>query len=389
MKKDYYIDVPIWPYADEKEREIVDDVLKSGCWWRNVGTQVKMFEKEFSEYHCCQGGVTVANGTVAIEIALRALSIKEGDEVIVPAFTFYSTVSAVLSIKAVPVIVDVLPDTFCIDPAQVKRALSDKTKAIIVVHMAGHMVDMDAVHDIAINNKLYVIEDAAHAHGAEYKGKKVGTLSDCSTFSFQNAKLMTAGEGGIILSNNNHVLHHAFLQANCGREEKDTNYQHTMIGTNARLSEFQGGILRVQLSRLNEQNQIREKNYQYLSELFDNILGIKLQTTKEEITVNPHYMIMFYYDKAYFHNASRDEFVLYLKSKGIPANRAYESIYKLPVFSFLDRSIWKVVGEEDREGYIHCENSERISDNVVCISHNVLLGDKKLIHNVVDVIREF
>lgn len=383
------INVPLWPYSDNKEEKAISEVLKSGVWWRNAGTQVKLFEKDFADYHCCKGGITVANGTVAIEIALKAFSIKEGDEIIVPAFTFFSTVSAVLAIKAKPVIVDVSPDTFCIDPLEIKKAITSKTKAIIVVHIAGHAADMDEINKIAKGNNIYVIEDSAHAHGAEYKGEKVGSLSDCSTFSFQNAKLMTAGEGGIILSNNMDFLHTVLLEMNCGREENDTNYEHVLVGTNARLSELQGSVLRVQLSRLDEQIKLREDNYQYLCGLLEKIRGIKMQKIKDEITLSSHYMVMFYYDKTYFNNKSRNDFVKYLKEKGIPANRSYESIYKLPIFKTLSKESWGIVGVEDENGQIHCRNSEKISDEVVCLSHNILLGDRNLIKMIVDVIKSF
>lgn len=383
------IEIPRWPYADEKEETAVIEVLKSVNWWRNAGNKVKAFEKEFAEYHQCREGITVANGTIAIEIALKSLGIGENDEVILPAFTFYSTVSAVLAVKAIPVIVDVYPDTFCIDTEQVEKAVNSKTKAIIAVHMAGNIADMDNINNIAKKHNLYVIEDAAHAHGAEYKGKKAGSLGTCSTFSFQNAKLMTAGEGGIILSNDSELIHNALLQSNCGREEGDTTYQHVLVGTNARLSEVQGAILQAQLSRLDEQICLREKNYQHLSELLEEVPGIQLQKIDEHMTVNSHYMIMFYYDKKYFKDRTRDEFVKYLKELGIPANRSYESIHRLPIFKKLDKKAWRIIGVAGEDLEFHCTNSESISNEVVCLGHNILLGDNEIIESIVDIIRKF
>lgn len=383
------IDIPKWPYADQKEINAVSNVLQSSNWWRNNGSQVKLFEKEFSEYHECKGAVSVANGTVAIEIALKALKIGEGDEVIVPAFTFYSTLSAVLAVNAIPVIVDVLPGTFCIDPEQIKRVITEKTKVIIAVHIAGQIADMDMINIIAKEHNLYVIEDAAHAHGAKWNGKKAGSFGTCSTFSFQNAKLMTAGEGGIILSNDSSFLHNAFLESNCGREEGDTTYQHVLVGTNARLCEVQGAILRVQLSRLEEQINLRESNYKYISKLLENIPGIRLQETNSITGVNPHYMMMFYYDQHYYKEKSRDEFVQYLKENGILANRSFESLHRLPVFKKLDKNRWKVAGVLDSHNNQHCYNAEAISDQVVCISHNVLLGNTQLMDYIVNIIKNF
>lgn len=389
MENRKVINIPKWPYGDQREEQAVKEVLESGNWWRNAGTQVKLFEKEFAEYQGCKGGITVANGTVALEIALKALGIGEGDEVIVPDFTFYSTVSAILAVRAIPVLVDVKADTFCIDPEKVENAVTNKTKAVIPVHMAGNIADMEAIDAIANKYNLFVIEDSAHAQGAIWKGKSAGSFGIMSTFSFQNAKLITAGEGGIILSNDEELLHNILLESNCGRDEGDTTYQHVIIGSNARLSEVQGAILRVQLTRLSEQVKKREENYKCLVEYLNDIQGITLQTIDANMTVNPHYMIMFYYDKDKFGGASRTEFIEYLKNAGIPANRSYESIHKLPVLKKLCTDKWRMKGTKGEDGKLHCSNSERISEEVVCLSHNILLGDNGLMKEVAVLIKNF
>lgn len=383
------ISIPRWPYSDQKELKAVEEVLLSDSWWRNNGTQVKLFEEEFARYHDCKGAVSVVNGTIAIEVALKALDIKAGDEVIVPAFTFYSTISAVLSVNAKPIIVDVLSDTFCINPEEINKAITKRTKAIIVVHMAGQVADMEAINKIATENNLFVIEDAAHAHGASRNGKKVGSFGTCSTFSFQNAKLMTAGEGGIVLSNDESFLHRVFLEANCGREENDSAYQHVLVGTNARLSEVQGAILRVQLSRLEGQIKLRESNYNYLCNLLDKIPGIRLQQIDNSIDVNPHYMIMFYYEKNYFNGKSRDEFLEYLIECGIPSNRSFESLHRLPVFKRINKDMWGMVGKLGKDMEQHCYKAEEISDKVICINHKVLLGDTILMDRIADIVNGF
>lgn len=381
------VGIPKWPIADEREERAIKEVLDSGNWWRNTGTQVKVFEKEFARYHGAKSAVTVSNGTQALEIALKALEIGEGDEVIVPDFTFFSTVSAVLAVKGIPVMVDVTEDTFCIDAEQIEKAITSKTKAIILVHMAGNMADMERINDIATKYGLFVIEDAAHAHGAFWKQHGAGSLGTISTFSFQNAKLMSAGEGGIILSNEEELLHKTFLELNCGREEEDTAYRHIRIGTNSRLSEVQGAILRIQLSRLKEQIALREENYKYLEEYFETIKGIKLQKIDERMTVNPHYMVMFYYDKDAFGGIERAEFVQYLRNAGIPCNRSFESIHKLPVFKTLAKERWRISGSKVVKGEPCCIHAEKISNEVVCLSHNILLGNKQLVKNIVDIIR--
>lgn len=383
------LNIPKWPIADQKEEEQLKKVLNSDNWWRNLGVEVKAFEKEFAEYQGCVNGISVANGTQALEIALKALGVGEGDEVIVPDFTFYSTVSAVLAVNAVPVIVDVEEDTYCIDTKEIEKAITDKTKTIIPVHIAGNIANMTEINKIAEKNNLAVIEDASHAHGAFYNGKGAGSLGTLGTFSFQNAKLMTAGEGGMILSQNEELLARVFLESNCGRAEKDTTYQHVLIGTNSRLSEFQGAVLRVQLTRLAEQVNLREKNYKHLEKCFADIEGIKLQKISDEMTINPHYMIMFYYDKEAFGGAERSEFVQYLRDASIPCNRSYESIHKLPVFKTMPKDKWRIISNSLKDGELNCVNSERISDTVVCLNHNILLGDEKLVEDIANVIRNF
>lgn len=382
------LDVPIWPVADEREEAKLRKILKSGSWWRNTGTEVKKFEKEFSEYQGCKSGITVSNGTQALEIALKALDIGAGDEVIVPDFTFYSTISAVLNVNAIPVIVDVEKDTYCIDPKQIRKAITNKTKAIIPVHIAGNLADMTAICKIAEEHKLFIIEDASHAHGAFLDGKGAGSFGTLGIFSFQNAKLMTAGEGGIIIGHDKEILEKAFLLSNCGRAENDSNYQHLLLGTNARLSEFQGAILRVQLERLSEQIYKRETNYRYLEECFSKIPGVILQKHNPNMTINPHYMIMFYYEKNAFKGVSRTKFIQYLRKFGIPCNRSYESLHKLPVLKTIPKNNFRIVSTTLQNGKIGCMNSERISKTVVCLNHNILLKDKKLVENITEIIKD-
>lgn len=383
------VNIPRWPIFDEMEIQSLKEVLQSENWWRNAGSQVKAFEREFAEYQGCKSGISITNGTVAIEIALKALGIGEGDEVIVPDFTFFSTVSAVLAVKAVPIIVDVREDTFCLDAEMVKKAVTPRTKAIIPVHIAGNVCEMDAMNEIAVQNGIAIIEDCSHAHGAVWKGKGAGSIGTLGTFSFQNAKLMTSGEGGMVVTNDSKMTERLILETNCGRAEKDTNYQHVIIGTNARLSEFQGAVLRAQLSRLDEQIAVRERNYKYLAELMNTINGTKLQKISEDMDVDPHYMVMFYYDKEQFNGVDRSDFVAYLKENGIPCNRSYECLHKLPVFASLPETSWRMEASEIKDGEKHCKNSERISDEVVCLNHNILLGNKELIEYIVGIIKDF
>jgi len=193
---------PVWPQYDDKERRALTEVLESRVWWRTPGTKTLEFEQAFAAYHGARHGIAVTNGTAALEVAMAALGINHGDEVIVPNFTFVATASAVLFANALPVLVDVDPETHCIDPALAEAAITPRTKAIIAVHMGGHPADLDRLQELCKRNGIHLVEDSAHAHGSEWKGRKIGTFGTAATFSFQASKLMTAGEGGMIISNN-------------------------------------------------------------------------------------------------------------------------------------------------------------------------------------------
>lgn len=369
---------PEWPVYDEREIEAVTKVLRSRQWWRGNGSQVVSFEREFAEYHGGTHALAVSNGTQALELMLSALNIGRGDEVIVPATTFISTASAVLCVNAVPVLVDVTPDTYCLDPRLVEAAITPRTRAIIPVHMAGHVADMDALLDIAARNNLFLIQDAAHAQGAEWKGQLLVSLPANAFYSFQAFKLMTAGEGGIIVSKDEDFIESCFLYGNCGRPKTDRTYQHTVLGSNSRMSELQASVLRVQLTRLDDQIQRREANAHTLDRLLSEIPGIVPQARDPRVTRNPHYMYMFRYDEAAFAGLPRQNFVDMLIAEGLPAFVAYLALHQTPLFrnrNFNPR--WRADDPLLPDySQVHCPVAEAISDTVVWLHHRVLLGDE-------------
>ncbi len=206
-------DYPGWPQAGPREEELVLEVLRSDQ-WGGYNKYVSEFEKLFGGVHDAKHAIACVNGTIAIEMALHATGIGPGDEVIVPAHSFVATSSAVSRVGAIPVFIDLEQDTYNLDPAKIEPALSPKTKAIIAVHFGGVMADMDRIEDVASRHNLVVIEDAAHAHGSEWKGKRAGSIGRAGTFSFQNTKVMTAGEGGIMTTNDHEVAASARSYAN-------------------------------------------------------------------------------------------------------------------------------------------------------------------------------
>jgi len=323
---------PDWPQYDDNERQALMEVLDSRVWWRTPGTRTLEFEQEFADYHQAKHGIATTNGTAAIEVALAALGIGPGDEVIVPDFTFVATASAVLFTGALPVLVDITPDTYCIDPELAAAAINKRTKAIIAVHMAGLPADLDSLREIAQNHNLYLIEDSAHAHGSEWQGHKIGAIGDVGTFSFQQSKLMTAGEGGIIITNDDEIERLARSTHDCGRMPGEWFYDHFIYGSNYRLSEWQGAILSQQLKRLPEQTELRSRSAAFLDQALAPIAGITPQAADPRCTVNGHYAYIFHYEKQAFADIPTERFIEAFNAEGIPTQASYPPLHDLDVF---------------------------------------------------------
>ena len=258
-----------------KVEPAVLEVMRSGSYI--LGNNNKEFEKEMCEYLDCKHAVALNSGTDALHLALRALDIGEGDEVISTAFTFVATSESIGIVGAKPVFVDIDPDTFNIDPAKIEAAITPKTKAIIPVHLYGQPCDMDPIIDIAKRHNLFVIEDACQAIGAEYKGKKVGTIGDIGCFSFYPTKnLGTMGDGGMLTTNSQYIKDRVIALRNHGGAIR---YHHDEIGVNSRLDEIQAAILRVKLPYIDKWNSARREHAKYYNELFANCSLI--ETPKE------------------------------------------------------------------------------------------------------------
>src|SRR5712692_9381252 len=244
---------------------------------------------------------------------MAALEIKPGDEVIMPDYTFVATASAVLSVGALPVLVDVERDTFNIDPKKAEAAITPNTRAIIAVHMGGLAANMDRLTEIAARHNIYLIEDCSHAHSSEWSHKKVGTFGIAGTFSFQASKVMTAGEGGIVLTNDEAFERMARSVHDCGRMPGHHFYKHLVYGSNYRLSEWQGALLRVQLTRLDEQTTRRHNNARLLDELLSEIVGLTPQALDKRCTKSGGYLYMFHYDRKAFQGLPPARFIEALK----------------------------------------------------------------------------
>ena len=257
------------PVIDEEEIEAVTRVLKSGILAH--GEEVENFEREFAEYIGVKHAVAVVNGTVALDLALKALGIGPGDEVVTTPFTFIATANSILFQGAKPVFADIDLRTYNIDPEQVKEKITSKTKAIIVVHLYGQPADMKALTEIAEDHKLFLVEDCAQAHGAKFMGRKVGGFGHVSIFSFYATKNMTTGEGGMVVTNDDKIAEKVRLLRNHGQQHK---YYHVELGYNYRMTNVLAAIGRVQLRKLDKLNSIRRRNAEMLTKAISRIKGL-------------------------------------------------------------------------------------------------------------------
>ncbi|MBS7624752.1 DegT/DnrJ/EryC1/StrS family aminotransferase [Candidatus Bathyarchaeota archaeon] len=319
---------PKWPIFDEREAKALISALNSGLWGIG-GSRKREFEEKFARYQHAKYGVAVTSGTAALEISLRALGIGCGDEVIVPSYTFMATAMAVLYVNAIPIFADIDPETYNIDPKSVESLISDRTKAILPVHIGGRPADMDALLSIAEKNNLHIIEDACQAWGAEWKGRRVGAIGDMGAFSFQSSKNITSGEGGIIVTNNEELYIKAWSLHNCGRLPEKAWYEHYLPGANYRMTEFQAAVLLAQMERLDEQTEKRMENARYLNSKLSKIDGVRPLKEDDRVTRHAYHLYIFRVDLEAFGGVSKAALAKALQAEGIPASVGYSKpLYK-------------------------------------------------------------
>ncbi|MFJ7147621.1 3-amino-5-hydroxybenzoate synthase [Streptomyces sp. NPDC100445] len=372
---------PEWPQYDDDERTGLIRALEQGQWWRMGGTEVDSFEREFADFHGSPHALAVTNGTHALELALQCLGAGPGTEVIVPAFTFISSSQAAQRIGAVAVPVDVDPDTYNIDAAAVTAAITPRTRVIMPVHMAGLVADMDALGKVSADTGVPILQDAAHAQGARWQGKRIGELGSVAAFSFQNGKLMTAGEGGALLFPENGLYEAAFLRHSCGRPRADRRYLHQVAGTNMRLNEFSAAVLRAQLRRLPAQTALRDERWALLSRLLGAVDGVVPQGGDVRADQNTHYMAMFRIPG--ITEEGRNALVDRLVAAGLPAFAAFRAVYRTDAF-------WETGAPDESVAQIaeRCPHTEAISTDCVWLHHRVLLADEPELHLTAEIVAD-
>lgn len=369
---------PAWPFFDESDRQALLDVMESRI-WGGYNEAVGELERRFAEYHGAKYGIASANGTVSLEIALTAAGIRPGDEVIVPPITFVASATAIARVGAVPVFVDVDPQTINLNPEAVEAVINERTRSIVLVHFAGCPADLDRFTELCERHHLVLIEDCAHAHGAAWKGHRVGSFGQFGSFSFQASKNMTAGEGGLLTTNNAELAERARSISNQGRRTGGAWYEHVMLGTNARLTGFQAALLLCQLERLPRQVATRMERAAHLREGLKEIGGLTPtpETFDERVTAHGYHLFSMRYDEQVFEGLPRERFVEALQAEGLPVITGYpHPIYRNKLFKQHPHVV-----HPSPEAEAYCQSS-------VWLPHNALLADKKWIDDALAAVRK-
>ena len=316
------------PFLDGNELSYVKEAVETG-WISSSGKYVQKFEEKFAEYCNVKYGVSVCNGTAALHLALKALDIGLGDEVIIPNFTMIATAFAVCYTGAMPIFVDAEMGTWNIDPDRIEAKITDKTKAILLVSIFGHPCDMNKIRKIGDKYNLKIIEDAAESHGAEYENKKVGSLADITAFSFFANKNLTTGEGGMVVTDNFEYFENLKFYKNlCFSLDNNRNYVHHEIGFNYRMSNIHAAIGLAQTERADYYRDLRINNSKIYRSRLSSIPGIKLQEIKNNVLC-VYWMNGLAVDEELFgHN--RDSLMEFLKSKGIDSRLFFVGMNKQP-----------------------------------------------------------
>lgn len=351
------LQIPRWPQSGERERQLLDEVLSSDQ-WGGFHPFVSQFESAFASFQHCAHGVASVNGTVTLEVMLQALDIGPGDEVIVPAISFISTATAVNRVGATPVFVDIEPYTFNIDPACAEAAISPKTKAILAVHFGGPLAQIERLEEICTRHNILLLEDAAHAQGSEWKQRRAGSFGRASSFSFQNGKVITAGEGGALLTNDSDLAARLRSLINQGRRPGYTFFHHFELGSNARITGLQAAVLLAQLERLPSQIELRTRNAALLFQALADVEEVRWQEVPPEVNSNCWYLMLGM-------TPERDAFHKALTAQGVPCTPFYpHTLYRNPLY------------QNGGCRVTPCPNAEARIRDAFWLSHRVLMADE-------------
>ncbi len=389
-------DFPKWPIYDDDEIFALNDIIKSGKWWCgspsvHQGENVWAFQEDFAKLQEAKHCVAVFNGTVAIEVALLSLGVGLGDEVIVSDYTFVASASAIVATNAVPIFCDIDPNTLVMDVDKVKGLITEKTKAIIPVHLGGNPVEMDLLMEIAEKYNLKVVEDSSHAHGSRYKGKRLGNWGDAGTFSFQASKVLTSGEGGAIITNNEKLADLMYSISDCGRRKDDYFYNHFIYGTNYRMSEYQAAVLRSQIKKFPDQHKLRNENAKFLMEKLNQIDGIQVMKPTPGTEELGWYIYPIVFKPEKFGGITKEDFYKKFNDNGIPIVDCYPPLHSLDCFKNVNlkkgidysNANWGRTKSDDKNFPVVSD----IYSRSIEFPHEMLLASKDKLNYIVDFIK--
>lgn len=377
--------LPPWPAVEQGDEEALLEVLHSGHWGSTSGSGVAAFQQEFAAYQDAEHGIALANGTLALVAALRACGVGLGDEVIVPPYTFIATASAALFVGAIPVFADVDPSSHLLDPASVEAAITDRTRAVIPVHLGGRAADMDAFRRLGSTHGVAVIEDCAQAIGTRYRGVAVGGLGDVGTFSFQSSKNMTAGEGGLVTTNDARTADALYSVINVGRTRGGGWYEHQQVGFNLRMTEFQAALLDRQLSRHPITQKTRAHNAQLLEDSLADVAGVQLPAGDPHLTTHGHHLFMFRVPEL-GERGLRDAAVTALEAEGLTAATGYVPLHRNEALLSEARGIAERLGQEYPES--PCPGTDLVSRDTIWLPQRMLLGSEEQTHAIARALRK-
>ena len=378
---------PQWPISTDDDAKLVADITRSNRWSYDGPYEWK-FAEAFAKYCGAKYGLCCSNGTVGIQLALETLDIGAYDEVIVPGMTWQATAAACIDVNAIPVLVDVEPDTWCLDIAKAEAAITRKTKAIIVVHLYGCMADMTRLMALCKKRNLYLIEDCAHQHGSFWKGKGVGSMGDIGSFSFQESKVLSSGEGGFNTCKTKVQFERLYSLRNCGRGYKGDMTNAIQSG-NYRLTEWQAALLLGGLSRMDQQVKLRDENAIYLNSLLAQIPGIAPMRRRKEVTQQSYYNFGFRFDVEKLKGITNKQFAPAMNAEmRIPEGwePPYDPLNKCQLYKpwtkrrhKLSPAYWKAINPKRFKLPVCTDATEKSG---MAIHHMALMGTKKDIEDV-------
>lgn len=381
---------PTWPIYGKREQELLQQVLTSGK-WAGDGPMEAQFQRSFADLHGARYGVAVNSGTMALQLALEALDIGVGDEVIVPVNTWQATAVAVLDVNAVPVLVDIEPETYAIDPEAMAAAITSKTRALIPVHLYCNLANMERIMAIARQHGLAVIEDCAHSHGSTWNGQGVGTLGDIGCFSLQASKTLNAGEGGFVITNDAQLHSRLYALRNCGRMHKDADPEiwQPLQGGNARMTEWQAAVLCAQLERLPDQLVCRERSLHALNAGIEQVDGLAPLARRPEITRQAIYGYVFRYEPEAFNEVPVQAFRKALAAElGTSVSGVYHPLNNSPLYQPHTKKRYHLSDEYlqaiDPTQYETPFATRAFEQESVVLNHPTLLAEPGVVQKIVD-----